>query len=161
MRAVGKIASMVSALLVVGAAGAALQPAQAATPPPTWWTPGPNTTWQWQITGKVDTSVSPATMFDIDMQDAVPTATTIPVPGFGSGSVTWPKGQNAGVIGTLHSMHKIVICYTDGGAWEDYRSDAKLFPPSVLGSSTGWSGERWLDIRPRPGISSHQSSGPG
>ena len=110
------------------------------------WRPAPGTAWQWQITGTVDTSVSPATMFDIDLQDAVPADQTVTVPGFGS--VTWPEGDNAGVIAKLHSMGKKVICYLDSGAWENYRPDATLFPSSVIGNDTGWSGERWLDIRP-------------
>src|SRR3954468_143971 len=32
------------------------------------WHPRPGTTWQWQLTGKVDTSV-PARMYDIDLFD--------------------------------------------------------------------------------------------
>jgi len=111
------------------------------------WRPRPGTTWQWQITGKVDVTVGPAAMFDIDLQDAVPHARTVTVPGFGR--VRWPKGDNAGVIKKLHARGKIVICYLDSGAWESYRPDARLFPASVRGNSTGWSGERWLDIRQR------------
>ncbi|OXA59060.1 uncharacterized protein LOC110844223 [Folsomia candida] len=43
---------------------------------------------------------------------------------------------------------KVVICYVNVGAWEDWRSDAELFPESVLGNDyDGWPGERWLDIR--------------
>jgi len=110
------------------------------------WKPRPGTTWQWQITGKVDTSVSPATMFDVDLSDAMPSARTVPVPGFGA--VTWPAGVNAGIIPRLHAMGKTVICYMDSGAYESYRPDAKLFPTSVLGGGTGWDGERWLDLRP-------------
>jgi hypothetical protein len=96
--------------------------------PTTVWRPSPQTTWQWQITGQVDESV-PAQMFDIDLFDAQP-------------------GQiNAGLIGRLHSKGIKVICYMDSGAWESYRPDASQFPKSVIGNSTGWSGEYWLDIR--------------
>jgi hypothetical protein len=36
----------------------------------------------------------------------------------------------------------------DIGSWEDKRSDASKFPPSVLGKTyIGWPHERWLDIR--------------
>jgi hypothetical protein len=119
----------------------------AATTPAAVWHPKPGTTWQWQITGKVNTSVTPAAMFDIDLQDAVPTARAVNVPGFGN--VTWPKGDNAGVIAKLHSMGKIVVCYLDSGAWENYRPDAKLFPSAVIGNTTGWTGEKWLDTRSR------------
>ena len=110
------------------------------------WRPRPGTTWQWQITGAVNLNVTPAAMFDIDLEDALPAARTIAVAGFGR--VTWPKGDNAGVIPRLHARGRVVICYLDSGAWESYRPDAALFPASVRGGSTGWSGERWLDIRP-------------
>jgi len=117
-------------------------------PPPTGgvWKPKPGTTWQWQITGSVNTSVLPAAMYDIDMQDAMPSARSVSVPGFGT--VNWAKGDNAGVIATLHRLGKVVVCYMDSGAWESYRPDAALFPRSVIGNTTGWNGENWLDIRP-------------
>jgi hypothetical protein len=94
------------------------------------WQPAPRTTWQWQITGTVDETVQ-AQMFDIDLFDAQP------------GEI------NAGVIGRLHSRGATVICYMDSGAWESYRPDASRFPKSVIGNSTGWNGEYWLDIRPQ------------
>ena len=85
-------------------------------------------------------------MYDVDLQDAVPAARTYSIAGFGS--VTWPKGQNAGIVARLHRQGRIAICYLDSGAWENYRPDAGLFPKSVIGNSSGWPGERWLDIRP-------------
>jgi hypothetical protein len=94
------------------------------------WRPAPGTTWQWQITERVDETV-PAQMFDVDLFDAR------------DGEI------NAGVIGRLHAKGAVVICYMDSGAWESYRPDASEFPASVIGNSTGWSGERWLDIRPQ------------
>jgi len=99
-------------------------------PPPvaTVWVPAPGTTWQWQITGQVDQTVA-AQMFDIDLFDAQP------------GEI------NAGVIGSLHALGAKVICYMDTGAWESYRPDASRFPQSVIGNSTGWTGEYWLDVR--------------
>ena len=127
--------------------GTSARPAQASTTPRRHglWRPRPGTTWQWQITGTVDASVSPAAMFDVDLQDAVPSQRTITVPGFGR--VHWPRGDNAGVVARLHARGKVVICYLDSGAWENYRPDQALFTTSVLGSDTGWPGERWLDIR--------------
>lgn len=121
------------------------------------WTPRPDTTWQWQIVGEVEEPFLPVDMYDIDLQDAVPTATQIDVPGFGS--VRWPVGDNAGVIDRLHAAGKVVICYLDSGAWERYRPDASLFPgkpgwksgdptSDVILRNTGWEGENWLDIRP-------------
>jgi hypothetical protein len=94
------------------------------------WAPAPGTTWQWQITGTVDQTVL-AQMFDVDLFDAQP------------GEI------NAGVIESLHALNVKVICYVDTGAWESYRPDASRFPQSVIGNSTGWDGEYWLDIRPQ------------
>ena len=121
------------------------------------WTPSPDTTWQWQIVGEVREPFLPVDMYDIDLQDAVPAATTITVPGFGT--VRYPAGENAGVIDRLHAAGKTVICYLDSGAWERYRPDAALFPGTpgwksgdpasdVILRNTGWAGENWLDIRP-------------
>lgn len=114
------------------------------------WVPAAGTTWQWQLIGHTDTSYD-VDMYDIDLQDAVPTKRVMTVPGFGD--VTWPKGINSGVIEELHARGIIVICYVDTGSWERYRPDASLFPRKVLGTvpyaSNGdpWKGERWLDIR--------------
>jgi len=87
------------------------------------WSPKPGTTWQWQISGKVNLS-HPVEMFDIDLFDAVQSD-----------------------IDALHTQGKIVICYVDVGTWENWRPDAASFPESVKGKSNGWPGEKWLDIR--------------
>jgi hypothetical protein len=73
------------------------------------WRPAPGTTWQWQITERVDETV-PAQMFDVDLFDAR------------DGEI------NAGVIGRLHAKGAVVVCYMDSGAWESYRPDASKFP---------------------------------
>lgn len=126
----------------------------------TVWQPGPRTTWQWQITGVVDTSV-PAQMYDIDLFDAQPASGTAAVPSTNAlpwvsypadayvGPTVTPAGdsENPGVIAKLHAKGVKVVCYLDSGAWESYRPDARFFPSAVIGKSTGWSGERWLDIR--------------
>jgi len=109
------------------------------------WRPAPGTTWQWQIVGKIG-RLRNVQMYDVDLQDAVPSARTVRVPGFGA--ARWPAGQNAGIIKRLHAHGIVAICYLDSGAWESYRPDARLFPRTVIGNSTGWAGERWLDIRP-------------
>ncbi|MFN8015911.1 MAG: endo alpha-1,4 polygalactosaminidase [Acidimicrobiia bacterium] len=113
------------------------------------WTPKPLTTWYWQINGRVNENIS-ATMYDIDLFDAVDTARTYNVAGFGNVSV--PVGQNAGVISRLKAKGKVVICYVDTGAAEYNRPDYSLIPTSVQGTvaeasdGTQWS-EKWLDTR--------------
>jgi hypothetical protein len=87
------------------------------------WVPAPHTTWQWQLTGRLNQSV-PAKMFDIDLFD-----------------------NSASVVAALHRQGAHVICYLDVGTWENFRPDAGKFPKSVLGKPNGWPGERWLDIR--------------
>ncbi|MEU2624860.1 endo alpha-1,4 polygalactosaminidase [Streptomyces sp. NPDC007157] len=87
------------------------------------WQPRPGVTWQWQLSGRVDTSVR-ASVYDIDGFD-----------------------QSKATVGTLHAKGRKVICYLSTGAFEDWRPDAKKFPESVLGRGNGWEGERWLDIR--------------
>ncbi|MFF0016071.1 endo alpha-1,4 polygalactosaminidase [Streptomyces sp. NPDC005374] len=87
------------------------------------WRPRPGTAWQWQLTGRVDTSVD-VPVYDIDGFD-----------------------QSAAVVSALHRKDRKVICYLSTGAWEDWRPDAKRFPEAVIGRGNGWEGERWLDIR--------------
>lgn len=116
----------------------------------TLWKPAPGTSWQWQITETVDTSLD-VVMYDVDLFDAVPTPRSYQVPGFGT--VMVPAGENPGIIDTLHAQGRVVICYMDSGAFESYRPDAALFPKSVIGAQTyaetgdPWEGEHWLDIR--------------
>jgi hypothetical protein len=114
--------------------------------PGAFWQPAPGTTWEWQITGRVEAPFKDVAVYDIDLQDAVPTSTVVEVPGFGS--ATWRAGINAGVVDELHAAGKKVICYINSGAYETYRPDAALFPRDVILNDTGWSGESWLDIRP-------------
>jgi hypothetical protein len=51
------------------------------------------------------------------------------------------------VVQALHAKGRKVICYINVGAVENFRPDYKAFPPSALGASNGWKGEKWLDIR--------------
>lgn len=89
------------------------------------WKPKPTTkAWQFQIQGKVDTSVD-ARVFEVDGFDV-------------------PKRT----ITKLRSQGKKTICYIDVGSWENYRADKAEFPKSVLGKKyDGYPDERWLDIR--------------
>jgi len=53
------------------------------------------------------------------------------------------------VVAALHrtKASRGVVCYIDAGTWENWRSDAREFPRSLLGKPDGgWAGERWLDI---------------
>ncbi|MBT2478390.1 endo alpha-1,4 polygalactosaminidase [Streptomyces sp. ISL-94] len=87
------------------------------------WQPRPGVSWQWQLTGRLDTSVK-AAVYDVD--------------GFNT-----TKEQ----IATLKKARRKTICYVSTGAWEDFRPDAGQFPEELLGKGNGWEGERWLDIR--------------
>ena len=58
------------------------------------WKPGPGLSWQWQLTGTIDTSVD-AAMFDIDLFDAP-----------------------ASTVSTLHARGRKVVCYTSAGSFE-------------------------------------------
>jgi hypothetical protein len=88
------------------------------------WQPKPTTApWQWQLQGKIDTSV-PAPVYDVD--------------GFETSRATVAK---------LHAQGRKVICYLDVGSWEPYRPDKAEFPRSVIGRRySGFENERWLDI---------------
>jgi hypothetical protein len=119
------------ALVATLAAGASLATpatgARAQTCPSTpggTWHPAPRTApWQWQLQGRIDTSV-PACVFDVD--------------GFETPAAT---------VAALHSRGARVVCYLDVGSWEEYRPDAGRFPRSVLGRRyEGFPDERWLDI---------------
>ena len=131
--------TLLACLLGTGGAGAAAGHSRSHV-----WQPRPGTTWQWQIVGRIG-RIRNVQMYDVDLQDAVPSARRVRVRGLGS--ARWPKGVNAGIVGRLHSRGIVAICYLDSGAWERYRPDAGLFPSAVIGHSTGWSGERWLDLR--------------
>ncbi|MDX6608343.1 MAG: hypothetical protein QOF85_268 [Solirubrobacterales bacterium] len=89
------------------------------------WHPAPDSApWQWQLQGKIDTSVA-ATVYDVD------------------GFETSPR-----VVRQLHRQGRHVVCYLDVGSWESYRPDAGSFPRAVLGRRyEGFPDERWLDVR--------------
>lgn len=94
-----------------------------APPPGDRWQPKPGTAWQWQLSGKLDTS------FDVPVYD---------VDGFNT-------GQDQ--VAALKKAGRRTICYVSTGAWEDFRADSGDFPKDMLGKGNGWKGERWLDVR--------------
>jgi hypothetical protein len=88
------------------------------------WRPRPGTSWQWQLSGDLDTSID-VEMYDVDL------FTT--------------SGQ---AIQQLRARGVRIVCYFSAGTYEAYRADAKALPPAVLGKALpDWPDERWLDIR--------------
>jgi hypothetical protein len=86
------------------------------------WRPAPGTTWQWQLTGAIDSSLV-VDMYDVDLFD-VPDATLADL-----------------------AERAVVICYFSAGSFEDWRPDAAAFPDDALGDPLdGWDGEWWLDV---------------
>jgi hypothetical protein len=84
----------------------------------------PGTSWQWQLTGKLDSSFA-VQVYDIDLYD-----------------------NDAAAVSALHAKGAQVICYVSVGSYEDWRPDAADFPPEVLGKDyPDWPGEKFLDIR--------------
>ena len=80
--------------------------------------------WQYQLQGRVDTTVDAATFivdgFDVD----------------------------AATVADLQGRGRTVICYVNAGALEDWRPDAGRYPDEIVGDPLDdWQGERWLDIR--------------
>jgi hypothetical protein len=90
------------------------------------WQPEKGATWDWQLSGSVDTSVA-VDIYDVDLFDS-----------------------SAQLISRLHAQGRKVVCYVNVGAWEEWRPDASKFPKEILGktwSATKYTNERWLDIR--------------
>jgi hypothetical protein len=89
-----------------------------------WWRPRAGLTWQWQLTGALDTTVD-AQVYDVDAFTTT-----------------------AGDVAKLHAAGRRVVCYVNVGAYEGFRPDAGRFPDAVRGHTLeGWPGEAWLDIR--------------
>jgi hypothetical protein len=90
----------------------------------TIWVPSPTTTWQWQLSGTIDTSPA-AQMYDVDLYET-------------------PQR----VVDELHTKARRVVCYLSAGSFEPGRPDAAEFPPEILGEPLdGFPDERWLDVR--------------
>ena len=88
------------------------------------WRPVTGTSWEWQISGRVDTSHDVA-MYDVDLFDT-PLAT----------------------IDRLHREGRVVICYFSAGTLETFRHDVGALDEAAIGRDLrGWKRERWLDVR--------------
>ena len=128
MRALRALVAWVALCSTVAGGCAAAPPASGAVPPAetragTRWVPPPGATWQWQLTGPIDTGVD-ADVFDIDGVES-----------------------SAETVAALHRAGRKVVCYVDVGAAEEFRPDHAAFPDAVQGNSGGFAGERLLDIR--------------
>jgi hypothetical protein len=88
------------------------------------WMPKPGVTWQWQLTGTLDTSVD-AQMYDIDLFNT-----------------------SVAAIQSLHQAGRKVVCYFSAGSYEPDRPDSAQLKQTGLGSVLdGWPDESWLNIR--------------
>ncbi|HTA13556.1 MAG TPA: endo alpha-1,4 polygalactosaminidase, partial [Solirubrobacteraceae bacterium] len=92
------------------------------------WIPTQHLTWYWQLQGTVNNN-EPVAAYDID--------------GF---------ENTAAEVAALHAQGKRVICYIDVGTSENFRPDFASFPAAAEGSSNGWPGEKWLDVRDLSGL---------
>jgi len=98
-----------------------------APPPGLLWQPSSQSpiSWEWLLSNPpAATSLTNVDVYDVDGFDA-----------------------SAALVSAMHARNIHAICYIDAGTWENWRSDAGSFPASVLGSTNGWPGEKWLDIR--------------
>jgi hypothetical protein len=123
------VARWIAVLLVTIMAGCQIgTPLPSPSPSPQLWTPEPGTSWQWQLSGRLDLT-APAEVYDVD--------------GFNT---------TAAEVQTLHALGRKAICYISVGTAEAFRPDASRWPTGVLGEPTDWPGERWIDIRDHDGI---------
>ena len=95
-------------------------------PPPApvsgWWRPTPGTSWQWQISGALDTRVA-VSVYDIDLYNS-----------------------SAADIAGLQAQGRKVICYFDT-SYEPGRPESATLLPYIGNPYQGWPGQYWLDIR--------------
>jgi hypothetical protein len=90
------------------------------------WRPTPGTTWQWQLSGTLNTSYD-VEMYDIDLID-----------------------NTAATVAQLQNDGRIVVCYFSAGSYEDWRDDMSDWDtgsdPWIGDPLDEWPGERWLDV---------------
>eukprot|EP01097_Dermamoeba_algensis_P004207 TRINITY_DN2784_c0_g1_i2.p1 TRINITY_DN2784_c0_g1~~TRINITY_DN2784_c0_g1_i2.p1 ORF type:complete len:456 (-),score=141.10 TRINITY_DN2784_c0_g1_i2:110-1477(-) len=89
----------------------------------TRWQPAPGTSWDYQL-GGANPSRNVQAYF-LDTEDE---------------SIT--------LLQSLQAAGRKVSCYFSAGSVESWRSDASLFPSSIIGRNyPGWPGEKFIDIR--------------
>jgi hypothetical protein len=87
------------------------------------WSPPPETTWQWQLSGVIDTDLD-VDMYDVDLFDA-------------------PDDK----LEAIRDRGSTLVCYFSAGSMEDWRDDASRFPEDAVGAELdGWPGEYWVDV---------------
>jgi hypothetical protein len=126
----GALAILVLALAGCGGGSAeeaepsGLDPDVAAVTTGDWYRPAADVTWQWQLTGAIDTSYD-VELYDVDLFET-PDA----------------------VFRRLHGRGAKVLCYFSAGSSEEGRPDLGDIPESARGEELdGYPDERWLDIR--------------
>jgi hypothetical protein len=123
MRTAAAAAVALAALLGCSRGGARRDPTERRPP----WRPAPGTSWQWQLSGTLDTTLDVA-MYDVDLFDA----------------------PDAALL-ALRQRGVKIVCYFSAGSFEPERADVVALPPAVIGSALdGWPTERWLDVRAEP-----------
>lgn len=86
--------------------------------------PSPDTTWQVQLTGDLDSSFD-VRMYELDL------------------FALDPQTERA-----LHDQARAIACYVSVGTAESYRADYASFPAAALGKTLpDYPQERWLDVR--------------
>ena len=86
--------------------------------------PGPNTTWQIQLSGALDTSFD-VSMYELDL-----------------------FALDAATAKRLHDQGRVITCYVSVGTAEPFRADYASFPSSALGNALfDYPDEHWLDER--------------
>jgi endo-alpha-1,4-polygalactosaminidase (GH114 family) len=104
--------------------GAGLDPTVPPVTSGSWYRPGIDTTWQWQLAGTLN-STYPVEVYDIDLFE-----------------------HDATEITEFHGAGRRVLCYFSAGSSEDWRPDFARFTSADKGNPLDdWAGEKWLDIR--------------
>ncbi len=86
-----------------------------------WWKPAPGTSWQWQLSGKLDPTFD-VDVYDIDLFD-----------------------NTQAQMNSLHAAGRKVVCYFDT-AYEPGRPDSDKLKPYRGNPVDGWPGQYWLDV---------------
>jgi hypothetical protein len=113
-----RLATCLSGLLLLVAAGAA-QAAESG-----WTRPPQAADFAIQYQGKITEQTLSATVVDLDLFDTADKT-----------------------IAAVKQRGGYLVCYLSAGSLENWRPDAKDYPAAIVGKPyEGWRGERWLDI---------------